>query len=51
LDTGAFHITEHEVRHMAAALGMDADQIAVKLRDWLFTLEIPDVLTIPILHW
>jgi hypothetical protein len=26
---------------MTITLGMDADQIAVRLRDWLFTLEIP----------
>jgi hypothetical protein len=35
---------------MATALEMDADQIAVKPRDWLFTLEIPDAPTIPGLH-
>jgi hypothetical protein len=50
LDTGAFHIAEHEVRQMATAVGMDADLIAVKLRNWLFTLEIPDAPTIPDLH-
>jgi hypothetical protein len=50
-DTGAFHIAEHEVRQMATALGMDADQIAVKFRARLFTLEIPDASTIPDLHW
>jgi hypothetical protein len=51
LETRAFHIAEHEVRQMAAVLGMDADQIALKLRDWLFTLEIIDAPTIPDLHW
>jgi hypothetical protein len=51
LDTGAFHIAEHEARQMATALGMDADQITVKLPDWLFTIEIPDASTIPDLHW
>jgi hypothetical protein len=35
---------------MARALGMDADQITVKLPDWLFTLEILDAPTIPDLH-
>jgi hypothetical protein len=33
LDTGAFYIAKHEVRQMATALGMDADQIAMKLHD------------------
>jgi hypothetical protein len=51
LDTGAFHTDEHEVRQMATATGMDANQIPVKLCDWLFTLEIPYALTIPDLLW
>jgi hypothetical protein len=51
LDTGAFHIAKGEIRQMATTLGMDADQIVVKLRDWLFTLEIPDASTIRDLHW
>jgi hypothetical protein len=35
LDKGAFHIAEHEVRQMATALEIDADQISMKLCDWL----------------
>jgi hypothetical protein len=50
LDTGAFHIAEHEVRQMATALGMAADQIAVKPHDWGVTLEIPEAPTIPDFH-
>jgi hypothetical protein len=51
LDTEAFHIAEHGVRQMATARRIDADQIAMTLRDWLFTLEISDASTIPDLHW
>jgi hypothetical protein len=50
LDMGAFHIAKHEGRQMAMTLGMDADQITVKFRDWLFILEIPDAPTVPDLH-
>jgi hypothetical protein len=48
LDTGAFDIAKHEVRQMVTALGMDGDQIVVKLCDGLFTLEIPGVPPIPV---
>jgi hypothetical protein len=51
LDVGAFHTAQRQVREMASALGMEADNVANQLGEWLFTLEIPDAPTIPDLHW
>jgi hypothetical protein len=51
LEMGAFCMAIKRVKHMAEALGIDQNELEIRLREWLFTQSVPDIQGCPDQHW